>query len=89
MPSEPKQKQSGLEQGQKEKCENCRLDSKKKRSPNNKKGLDGNQDETQSEGDETQQSGCTMAVEESAAHAVIARIRRATTCHVNYQDESD
>jgi hypothetical protein len=35
-------------------------------------------------GDETQQSGCTMAVEESAAQAVIARIRRATTCHVNY-----
>jgi hypothetical protein len=89
MPSEPKQKQSGREQGQKEKCQNCRLNSKKKRSPNYKKGLDGNQDEAQSEGDETQQSGCTMVVEESAAHAVIARIRRATTCHVNYQNKSD
>jgi hypothetical protein len=89
MPLEPKQKQSGREQGQKEKCENYRLDSKKKGRPTIKKGLDGNQNEAQSEGDETQQSGCTMAVEESAAHAVIARIRRATTCHVNYQDESD
>jgi hypothetical protein len=30
-----------------------------------------------------------MAVEESATHTVIARIRRATTCHVDYRDESD
>ena len=62
---------------------------RKRGRPTIKKGLDGNQDEAQSEGDDTQQSGCTMAVQESAAHAVIARIRRATTCHVNYQDESD
>ena len=89
MPSEPKQKQSGREQSQKERRQNYRLDSKKKRSPNNKKGLDGNQDEAQSEEDETQQSECTMAVEELATHTVIARIRRATTCHVDYRDESD
>jgi hypothetical protein len=62
---------------------------RKRGRPTIKKGLDGNQDEAQSEGDETQQSGCTMAMEESVANTVIARIRRATTCHVNYQDESD
>jgi hypothetical protein len=54
-----------------------------------KKGEAGDKEEGQSEGDETQQSDCTMAAGESLEHRVIARIRRATAYRVDYSDNAD
>jgi hypothetical protein len=60
--------------------------SSKKRPPKSKNGQNGDQ-EGQSEADETQQSECSVVVQQSQAHGAIARIRRATSRNVDYRDD--
>ena len=89
MPSEPRQEQSSIEHSNEKRCKNTELGSKKERSPKNKKGLDDDKDEGQSKEDDMEQSGCTEATAGSASNLALARIRRASTCRVDYRDKSD
>jgi hypothetical protein len=59
---------------------------RKRGRPRVKKGQNGDQ-EGQSEADETQQSECSVVVQQSQAHGAIAQIRRATSCNVDYKDD--
>jgi hypothetical protein len=61
------------------------LGSKKGRS-RVKNGQNGDQ-EGQSEADETQQSECSIVVQQPQAHDAIARNRRATSRNVDYKDD--
>jgi hypothetical protein len=62
---------------------------RKRGRPRIKKGEAGGKEEGHSERDEPQLSDFTMAAGETSAHRVIARIRRATTYHVDYSDNTD
>ena len=62
---------------------------RKKCHPRIKKVLDDDKDEGQSEEDDTKQFGCTEAMTGSASNLALARIRRASTCRVDYRDKSD
>jgi hypothetical protein len=59
---------------------------RKRGHPRLKNGQNGDQ-EGQSEVDETQQSECSVVVQQSQAHGAIARIRRATSRNVDYKDD--
>jgi hypothetical protein len=59
---------------------------RKRGRPRVKNGQNRDQ-EGQSEADETQQSECSVVVQQSQAHGAIARIRRATSRNVDYKDD--
>jgi hypothetical protein len=59
---------------------------RKRGRPRVKNGQNRDQ-EGQSEADETQQSECSVVVQQWQAHGAIARIRRATSRDVDYRDD--